>query len=89
MSYRRTYPHFTVTVESGFSEEGIWAIDAHVKFLDGKTPKRGSRLRREGCAALFVGIAQEGLHGRELGATRATVTMDTGEGPVGDIPLVW
>jgi len=89
MSYRHDYMRFTITVESGFSEDGIWAISAQVKFRNGKAPERASSLRREGRAALFVGIAQEGHHGRELGATRATVTMDTGDGPVGDIPLIW
>ena len=29
MSYRRVYPQFTVLVESGFSEDGIWVAMLH------------------------------------------------------------
>jgi hypothetical protein len=85
MSYRRAYPRFTVTVESGFLEEGVWTIDARVKYRDGKTPPVGSRLLGEGRLALLAGIHKEGLRGRELGATRVKVTLDAGDGPV-DLP---
>ena len=44
MSYRRVYPQFTVSVQAGLSEDGVWMIDARVQFLDGKTPPLGSRL---------------------------------------------
>ncbi len=85
MSYRRAYPRFTVTVESGFSEDGVWTFDRRVRFQDGKTPPLGGRLLGEGRAALLVGIAKEGLRGRSLGATLVHVVMDAGDGPV-DIP---
>jgi len=85
MPYRRSDPRFTVTVESGFSEDGVWTIDARVKYRDGKTPPIGSRLLGEGRLALLAGIAKEGLRGRSLGATRVKVTMDAGDGPV-DLP---
>lgn len=82
MSYRRAYPKFAVAVEAGFSEDGFWVIDARLRFRDGKTPPMGSRVLGEGRTALLIGIAQEGLRGRALGATRVKVTMDTGHGPV-------
>jgi hypothetical protein len=82
MSYRRTYPLFTVMVEAGFSEDGTWNIDARLRFASGKAPKLGSTLLGEGRLALLKGIAQEGLRGRSLGATRVKVLMDAGDGPV-------
>ena len=85
MSYRRAYPQFTVSVEAGFSEDGIWTIDARLQFRDGKTPPIGSNLVGEGRIALLQGIHREGLRGRSLGATRVKVLMDAGDGPV-DIP---
>ncbi len=85
MSYRRAYSRFTVVVEAGFSEDGTWAIDARLQYRDGKTPPLGSRLLGEGRTALLIGIGNEGLRGRSLGATRVKVTMDAGDGPV-DIP---
>ncbi len=85
MSYRRAYPRFAVVVEAGFSEEGIWVIDARVKYQGGKSPAVGSRLLGEGRLALLAGITKEGQRGRSLGATRIKVLMDAGDGPV-DLP---
>jgi hypothetical protein len=85
MSYRHAHPRFTVVVQAGFSEDGVWILDARLKFRGGKTPPVGSRLLGEGRTALLIGIAREGLRGRTLGATRIKVTMDAGDGPV-DLP---
>ena len=73
---------FTVSVQAGFAEDGVWTIDARLRFHDGKTPPLGSRLLGEGRIALLKAIHREGLRGRTLGATRVRVRMDAGDGPV-------
>ena len=65
---------FTVSVEAGFSEDGIWVIDARLDWRDGLPPE-GSELIGHGRLALLKAIAREGARGRTLGATRARVHM--------------
>lgn len=65
---------YTVSVESGFSEDGIWVIDARLDWRDGLPPE-GSELIGHGRLALLTGIAREGARGRALGATRVRVHM--------------
>ena len=85
MSYRCTYPLVTITIESGFSEDGAWAIGARVEFRGGEAPPIGSQAFGGGLAALLIAIQDEGRRGRALGATQVRVTMDAGGGPV-DLP---
>jgi len=85
VSYRRTYPRLTFTIESGFSEDGAWAIGVRVEFQDGKAPPIGSHAFGSGLAALLIAIEDEGRRGRRFGAKRVKVTMDAGDGPV-DLP---
>jgi hypothetical protein len=68
-------PPFTVRVEAAFDENGVWLIDARLKFRTG-TPKVGSQLLGLGRLALLEGVAREGLHGRTLGATKVRVHLD-------------
>ncbi len=69
---------FTVSVEAGFAEDGIWRIDARLRFRDGSAPL-GSDLLGEGRLALLAGITREGLRGRSLGAKIVRVHLDTGD----------
>ncbi len=66
---------FSVSVEAGFDESGIWVMDARLRWRDGPPPL-GSRLLGLGRLALLEGIAREGLHGRALGATKVRVHME-------------
>ncbi len=82
MSAQRDDPPFTVSAHAGFAEDGVWTIDARLEFRDGKTPPRGSRLLGDGRIELLKAIQREGLRGRALGATRARIHLDAGDGPV-------
>ena len=73
---------FMVSVEAGFAENGIWTIDARLRFRDGITPPVGSRVLGEGRLALLEVIHREGLRGRALGANRVRIRLDSGDGPV-------
>ena len=72
-------PPFTVSVDAEFTEDGVWIIDARLKFRDGAPPRIGSNLLGEGRLALLEAIAREGLRGRALGATKVEVRLDTGD----------
>jgi hypothetical protein len=85
MTTRPDDPPFTLTVEAGFDEGGVWVIDARLVFRDG-TPPTGSGLLGDGRVALLKAIHEEGLRGRALGATRVLVRMDAGDGPVDITP---
>jgi len=65
---------FTVTVEAGFGDDGVWVIDARIEWRDG-LPSEGSDLIGHGRVALLAAIAREGARGRSLGATRVRVHM--------------
>ena len=67
---------FTISVEAGFDESGIWVIDARLTWRDGVVPPLGSRLLGLGRLALLEAIAREGWRGRSLGATRVRVHME-------------
>ncbi len=86
MSTRRTDPPFTVSVHAGFDENGIWVIDARLRFSEGFTSKSGSNVFGEGRLALLEGIACEGLRGRALGARSVRVHLET-PGRVSDFSL--
>ncbi len=74
-------PLFSVSVQAGFAEDGVWSIDARLRFRDGKTPPIGSSLLADGHIALLKGIHREGILGRSLGATQVRLCMDAGDGP--------
>jgi len=65
---------FTVTIEAGFGEDGVWVIEARIEWRDG-LPSEGSDLIGHGRVALLAAIAREGTRGRSLGATRVRVHM--------------
>jgi hypothetical protein len=66
---------FTVAVEAGFAENGVWVIDARLAFRDGPPPD-GSVLLGKGRLALLEAIEREGARGRSLGATRVQVSLE-------------
>jgi hypothetical protein len=65
---------FTVTIHSGFTEDGIWTIDARLEWLHGP-PANGTELRGRGLMALLHAIATEGQRGRSLGARKVDIRM--------------
>ena len=66
---------FTATVHGGFAEDGVWVIDARLRF-HGRVPAIGEDLLGEAWLELLKGIIREGLRGRRLGATQARVTLN-------------
>jgi hypothetical protein len=80
MPFRRKYDPFTVSAEGCFTEDGVWLIDARLRFRGGAPPKVGSALLGEGRCALHEAIAREGARGRALGATKVEVRLDTDVG---------
>ena len=78
MAFRRKHDPFRVSVEAAFTEDGVWLIDACLKFRDGPPPV-GSELLGLGRIALLEGIAREGQRGRSLGATKVRVRLDADE----------
>ena len=68
-------PPFTVSVQDGFTENGVWLIDARLEWRDG-APAVGSRLLGLGRLALLDAIGREGLRGRSLGANKVRVHME-------------
>jgi hypothetical protein len=87
MDKKQDAPPFAVAVEAGFAEDGIWVIDARLRFRDGAPPKVGSTLLGEGRCALLEAITREGARGRALGATKVQVRMDTDDG-IRDVGMV-
>ena len=87
MPFRRKYDPFNVSVEAAFTEDGVWLIDARLRFREGTRPKVGSTLLGEGRCALLEAIAREGARGRALGATKVRVRLDTGD-DIRDVGLV-
>ena len=89
MPFRRKYDPFTVSAEGCFTEDGVWLIEARLRFREG-APKVGSTLLGEGQYALLEGIAREGARGRTLGATKVEVRLDTDVGikDVGSIEII-
>ncbi len=67
---------FTISVEAGFDEDGIWVIDARLSCPDGMVPPFGSSLLGLGRLALLEAIAREGWRGRSLGAKRVRVHLE-------------
>ena len=78
---------FRVSVDAAFTEDGVWLIDARLRFRESPPPKVGSSLLGEGRCALLEAIAREGARGRTLGATKVQVRMDAGDG-IRDVGLV-
>src|SRR5687767_14067065 len=74
-------PPFVVTCAAQFRDDGVWIIQATLRFRDGR-PADASDLLAEGRLALLQAIVREGLRGRTLGATDARVFMDEGSGEV-------
>ncbi len=70
---------FTFSVEAGFSEDGIWILDARLQWCDGVVPADGSQLLGEGRLALLERIAREAMHGRALGAKSIQLHLNTGD----------
>jgi hypothetical protein len=65
---------FTIAVDAGFAEDGVWVIDARLEFRDGR-PQEGDGLLGRGRLALLEATAREGARGRALGAMRVRVRM--------------
>jgi len=65
---------FTVSVEAGFTQEGIWLIDARLSWRDGPPPP-GCRFLDLARVSLLDYIARETERGRSLGATKVRVHM--------------
>lgn len=74
-------PPFTIDCSAGFRNDGVWVIQATLRFPDGR-PSDGSPLLGHGRLALLEAIAQAGLRGRSKGATTARVFLDEGLGQV-------
>ena len=68
-------PPFTVAVDAGFAEDGVWVIDTRLAYRDG-APPLGSELIGRGRLALLEGIAREAQRGRSLGAARVRVHLE-------------
>jgi hypothetical protein len=74
MATEQDAPPFTIVVEAGFAEDGVWVIDARLEFRDGR-PQEGDVLLGRGRLALLEAITREGARGRALGAIRVRVRM--------------
>lgn len=68
---------FTVTVEAGFDEDGVWVIDARLRST--RPLKEGSALFSRGRLALLETIIREERRGRELGALWVRVHLEAGK----------
>jgi hypothetical protein len=81
-------PHknYVVHVDGHLVRNGVWKIDAKLRFRKGTKLTLGERLFGEGRLALLDGIRREGLRGRSHGATSVRVHMDI-DGEVRDIAL--
>ena len=68
---------FTVSIHAGFSEDGVWVIEARLEFRDG-VPQTGDQRLGKGRLAHLVEIMREGRRGRSLGATKANSHLNDG-----------
>lgn len=68
---------FTVAVEAGFSEGGIWVIDARLRFIC--PAEEGLAVFSSGRRALLEAIVREEGRGRELGALWVRVHLEAGK----------
>jgi hypothetical protein len=85
----RKDPPYTIHVEAGPRDDGVWLIRATLRYRDG-VPADGNPLLGEARLALLGAIAEAGQRGRARGADRCRVVMDTGDGVsevnLGDVP---
>lgn len=83
-------PDFTVSCEGHLVSNGVWSIDAQVRFRDGHQPKPGDELLGRGRLALIEAMLREAARGRALGCTAVRVRMQVGddvsEFDLGDVP---
>lgn len=79
-------PEFTVDVQGHLVTNGVWRIDAKLRFRDGLDPQVGDELLGRGRLALLEGITREGARGRALGATSCRVFLDVA-GRVSELAL--
>ena len=69
-----------IAVHAGFNEDGVWTIDARLRYAGGVIPPRRSVVRGNGRGALFEAVHREKLRGLDFyGAKRVSVHFDTGE----------
>ncbi len=77
---------FAVSTEAGFDEEGMWVIEAHLRFRCCAPPAVGCALLDKARLALLGQLTREALRGHALGARRMRVCMHCG-GRVSEITL--
>ena len=86
MGQKTAHKNFIVHVEGHLIRNGVWQIDAELRFKKGTKVTLGERLFGEGRLALLQGIVREGARGRSLGATSVQVCMDI-DGEVREMSL--
>jgi hypothetical protein len=83
----------TVTCHGHLVANGVWRIEARVRFRGDVNPRPGDEFLGRGRLALLEAVAREGARGRALGATSVRVRMQVGDdvsqfdlGHVPDLP---
>ena len=77
-------PVHEIRIVGGFREDGVWQVEATLRFPDGITHANGSLAGAR--KKLLLGILSETLRGMDRGATRAVVRVDPGDGVVTEVP---
>lgn len=77
---------FNLSVQGHLVTNGIWRIEARLRFRDGLDPQPGDDLLDDGRLALIEAILREGQRGRALGASACRVLLDL-NGDVRDVEL--
>ena len=78
MTIHRGPPQFTISTQAAFNENGVWLIDARLRFGRRAARQVGSALLGETRLALMGALTREALRGRALGANSVRVHLDAG-----------
>jgi hypothetical protein len=77
---------YRLDIDSHLRPDGVWQIDAKLRFLEGTEVTHAERLFGQGRLALLQLIVEQGAFGRAQGATSVRVHMDI-DGEVRDLIL--
>jgi hypothetical protein len=78
VTIHRGSPQYSISTQAAFNEEGVWMIEARLRFGRRAARQVGSALLGETRVALMEALSREALRGRVLGAQVIRVQLDAG-----------
>jgi hypothetical protein len=78
VTIHRSPPQFTISTQGAFNENGVWLIEARLRFGRRAARQVARVLLGETRVALMGALTREALRGRVLGANVIRVQLDAG-----------